>query len=210
MALDRPRVNSYRAPASGQSRLGAWIVLSGWDSCRRAGQFAAGKATGNWLIKYLSAAQLSSEMSDPQPPPSVEKPSLEQLGGRISKARQAAGLDQSAAEMDASAGAGLGAAWRISIEIVVALVVCTAIGWALDYWFGTKPWFMLLFLFLGGAAGINNAVRTALRMDAQAAEDLRRKSQALSKVGAKAGSKAGTEASPGARAGVEKGDGRDG
>jgi ATP synthase protein I len=176
--------------------------LSWSDSSRRAGQLAAGKATGNWLIKYLSAAQLSSEMSDPQPPPSVEKPSLEQLGGRISKARRAAGLDQSAAEMDATAGAGLGAAWRISIEIVVALVVCTAIGWALDYWFGTKPWLMLLFLFLGGAAGLNNAVRTALRMDAQAAEDLQRKSQARSK--------AGTEASPDARAGVEKGDGRDG
>ena len=75
-------------------------------------------------------------------------------------------------------GSGLGAAWRISIEIVVALVVCTGIGWALDYWFGTKPWLMLLFLFLGGAAGINNAVRTALRMDAQAAEDLQRRSQA--------------------------------
>ena len=47
-------------------------------------------------------------------------------------------------------------------------MVCTAIGWALDYWFGTKPWLMLIFLFLGGAIGINNAVRTALRIDAQA------------------------------------------
>ena len=74
-------------------------------------------------------------------------------------------------------GAGLGAAWRISIEIVVALVVCTAIGWALDYWFGTKPWLMLLFLFLGGAAGINNAVRTALRMDARAMEALEAQKQ---------------------------------
>ncbi|MBV38508.1 MAG: hypothetical protein CMM23_07630 [Rhodospirillaceae bacterium] len=45
-------------------------------------------------------------------------------------------------------------------------------GWALDYWFGTKPWLMLLFLFLGGAAGINNAVRTAMRMDARAMEAL--------------------------------------
>ena len=96
-------------------------------------------------------------------------------------------------------GAGLGAAWRISIEIVVALVVCTGIGWALDYWFGTKPWLMLLFLVLGGAAGINNAVRTALRIDAQAAEDLQRRSQAK-----KAGAATGIET------GVKKGDGRDG
>ena len=116
-------------------------------------------------------------MSDPQRPPSVEEPSLEKLGGRISKARHAAGLDQSAADVDGTMGAGLGAAWRISIEIVVALVVCTAIGWALDYWFGTKPWLMLLFLFLGGAAGINNAVRTALRMDARAMEALEAQKQ---------------------------------
>jgi len=141
-------------------------------------------------------------MSDPQHPPSEEEPSLETLGGRISRARHAAGLEQSAAETDGMVGSGLGAAWRISIEIVVALVVCTGIGWALDYWFGTKPWLMLLLLFLGGAAGINNAVRTALRMDAQAAEDLQRRSQAELK--------SGTRASPEDRAGSEKGEGRDG
>ena len=101
-----------------------------------------------------------------------------ELGGRISKARHAAGLDKTAEEQDAVAGSALGVAWRISIEIVVALVVCTAIGWALDYWFGTKPWLMLIFLFLGGAIGINNAVRTALRIDAQATAALQRKSQA--------------------------------
>ncbi len=121
--------------------------------------------------------QLSSNMSDPQDPGPRDTPSLGELGGRISKARRDAGLEKSAAEQDADAavGAGLGAAWRISIEIVVALVVCTAIGWALDYWFGTKPWFMLVFLFLGGAAGINNAVRTALRIDAAATEALQAK-----------------------------------
>jgi ATP synthase protein I len=135
-------------------------------------------------------------MSDPQHPHSVETSaetpaetsaqgssqgaSLDELGGRISKARHGAGLDKSAeelGELERGAGADLSAAWRISIEIVVALVVCTAIGWALDYWFGTKPWLMLLFLFLGGAAVINNAVRTALRMDAQAAEVMQRKAQ---------------------------------
>jgi len=141
-------------------------------------------------------------MSDPQHPPSEDETSLEKLGGRISKARHAAGLEQSAAETDGMMGSGLGAAWRISIEIVVALVVCTGIGWALDYWFGSKPWLMLLFLFLGGAAGINNAVRTALRMDAQAAEDLQRRSQAKLKAGTGPSSECGVKA--------EKGDGRDG
>ena len=117
-------------------------------------------------------------MSDPELQSSSEMPSLQELGGRISKARHHAGLDTSVDSGGAERefGAGLGAAWRISIEIVVALVASTAIGWALDYCFGTKPWLMLLFLFLGGAAGINNAVRTALRMDAQATEALQIKS----------------------------------
>ena len=108
-----------------------------------------------------------------------------ELGGRISKARHAAGLDKTAGEQDADAAAGsaLGVAWRISIEIVVALVGCTAIGWALDYWFGTKPWLMLIFLFLGGAVGIKNTVRTALRIDAQATAALQGKSQAKSSNG---------------------------
>lgn len=171
---------------------------------------AAGPATGIWLIEYPITAQLSSDMSNPQHPPSSEKPSLDELGGRISKARHNAGLEKTAAELDAlerGAGADLGAAWRISIEIVVALVVCTAIGWALDYWFGTTPWLMLLFLFLGGAAGINNAVRTALRMDAQAAEALQRKPPAGTQASPDVVVK---KASPGFTAKKEKGEGRDG
>jgi len=124
-------------------------------------------------------------MPDQQYPGPKEIKSLGELGGRISKARHAAGLDKTAEEQDADAAAGsaLGVAWRISIEIVVALVVCTAIGWALDYWFGTKPWLMLIFLFLGGAIGIKNAVRTALRIDAQATAALQGKSQAKSSNG---------------------------
>ena len=123
--------------------------------------------------------KLSSNMPDQQiSDPKAKKP-LGELGGRISKARNNAGLEVTAEKLVANSGSGtaLGAAWRISIEIVVALVVCTAIGWALDYWFGTKPWLMLIFLFLGGAAGINNAVRTAVRIDAQATAALKVKSQ---------------------------------
>ena len=119
-------------------------------------------------------------MPDQQYPGPKEKNSLGELGDRISKARHGAGLEKTVEEQDAEAAAGsaLGVAWRISIEIVVALVVCTVIGWALDYWFGTKPWLMLIFLFLGGAVGINNAARAALRIDAQATAALQGKSQA--------------------------------
>jgi ATP synthase protein I len=109
-------------------------------------------------------------MSDPNKPPS-----LDELGNRISRVRREAGLEEpDGADADRAAGAGLGVAWRISIEIVTAVVVCTGLGWALDTWLETTPWLMLLFLVLGAVAGINNAVRTAMRMDAEATAALQR------------------------------------
>ena len=115
-----------------------------------------------------------NQMSDPNQPRS-----LDELGNRISKARRAAGLERSEeTDADQSAGAGLGAAWRISIEIVVAVVVSTAIGYGLDRVFETKPWIMLVMLFLGAAAGINNAVRTAMRMDREAMAAMRQQGHA--------------------------------
>ena len=102
---------------------------------------------------------------------SDKSPSLEELGARIDKVRHEAGLDNEGEKQEEAIPSGeLGMAWRISIEIVVALAVCTGLGWGLDQWLGTTPWLMVLFLFLGAAAGINNAVRTMNRMDEVAQE----------------------------------------
>lgn len=64
-----------------------------------------------------------------------------------------------------------GQAFRLSSEMVVGVVVGGFIGWWLDYWLGTAPWLLLLFFFLGVAAGILNAVRAATEMNKQASED---------------------------------------
>lgn len=55
----------------------------------------------------------------------------------------------------------LGIAFRVTVEVVSALAVGLGIGWALDNWLGTRPWLMILFLVLGGAAGILNVYRLA-------------------------------------------------
>ena len=52
---------------------------------------------------------------------------------------------------------GMGA--RVGVEMASALVVGLVIGLWLDRWLHTKPWFMLLFLFLGMAAGVMNVWR---------------------------------------------------
>ena len=45
--------------------------------------------------------------------------------------------------------------------MVAAVLVGTIIGFILDNWFDTKPLLMIVFFFIGSAAGILNVVRTA-------------------------------------------------
>ncbi len=48
---------------------------------------------------------------------------------------------------------------RVGVELVSALAVAFAIGYGLDRWFGTKPVFIIIFVLLGGAAGVLNVWR---------------------------------------------------
>ncbi len=68
-------------------------------------------------------------------------------------------------------GTAIGMAFRLSTELVAGLVVGGVVGWLLDDWLGTKPWFLLIFFFLGAAAGIMNVFRTAQLMAAAATQD---------------------------------------
>ena len=59
---------------------------------------------------------------------------------------------------------GLGIAFKMSTELVSAVAVGTIIGFILDNWFGTKPWLILIFFFIGVVAGIMNVIRSAKKM----------------------------------------------
>ncbi len=61
-------------------------------------------------------------------------------------------------------GSALGKAMRLSTELVAGVFVGGFIGWLLDRWLGTLPLFLLVFLLLGIAAGLLNAVREARKM----------------------------------------------
>ena len=58
----------------------------------------------------------------------------------------------------------MGAAFKMSTELVSAVAVGTIIGFILDNWFGTKPWLILIFFFVGVIAGIMNVIKSAKRM----------------------------------------------
>ena len=58
----------------------------------------------------------------------------------------------------------MGSAFKLGTELVSAVIVGTIIGFILDTWFGTKPWLIIVFFFLGSAAGILNVIKTAKKM----------------------------------------------
>jgi ATP synthase protein I len=58
----------------------------------------------------------------------------------------------------------IGTAFKLSTELVSAVAVGTIIGFILDKTFGTKPWLILIFFFVGVVAGIINVFRSAKNM----------------------------------------------
>ena len=58
----------------------------------------------------------------------------------------------------------IGTAFKMSTELVSAVVVGTIIGFILDKTFGTKPWLILIFFFVGVVAGIVNVFKSAKKM----------------------------------------------
>jgi ATP synthase protein I len=51
--------------------------------------------------------------------------------------------------------------FRLSTELVAAVLVGAGLGWLLDKGLGISPWGMIVFLLLGFAAGVLNVMRAA-------------------------------------------------
>ncbi len=82
---------------------------------------------------------------------------LEDLRRRLDKKR----TQSEDGESPKRGGAGsLGLGLRIATDLIAALVVGVALGWGIDWVFGTSPVFFIIFFFLGMAAGVLNVYRT--------------------------------------------------
>lgn len=94
--------------------------------------------------------------------------SLQEIDGRL-KALGHVDRKNAASAPEAQDGplqpSGIGLAMRISVEMVVTIVIGCVIGWYLDEWAETRPLFLIIFLFVGGAAGVMNTYRIAKGLD---------------------------------------------
>ena len=88
---------------------------------------------------------------------------LARLGEKLDKAR-AQRVPVRKAGGNAGLQQGLALGLRVGVELVTAVVVAGALGWAIDRWLGTRPWVMLVMLFLGIAAGMLNVYRAVTGM----------------------------------------------
>src|ERR1700722_19971215 len=101
----------------------------------------------------LPGASMSQEAGGPDP-------SFEE---RLKAARGKQGLDEpprhSPGDQDGLDSSPMGIGLRVGVELVAALVVAVAIGYGIDWLFGTKTIFTVVFIPVGGAAGVWNVWR---------------------------------------------------
>lgn len=57
--------------------------------------------------------------------------------------------------------AGIAQAFRLSSEFIAGVVVGGGIGYAIDKYFETSPWGLIIFLLLGFAAAVLNVLRAS-------------------------------------------------
>jgi len=92
-----------------------------------------------------------------------DKKRLKDLEARLSKVRREK-AQKAPKEKRSRDNRSMVRAYKIAIELAVAMFVGLAVGLFLDRWLGTTPWLMLIFFLLGVAAGFRNVYKAAQMM----------------------------------------------
>lgn len=124
--------------------------LPGLTARRRLTIVRAASAGGGW-----GRGAVADIMSEERP-----SDALARLAERLDKARAQDGAKPASDGGDtAGQQQALGIGFRIGIEFVVAIVVATGLGWAIDRVLGTRPFATIVLFFLGVAAGMLSVYR---------------------------------------------------
>ena len=92
----------------------------------------------------------------------VDEDKLRELKDRIETAKSS---NTPNTKKNKESGAGFG--FKISTEIIAALVVGVGIGLIVDKYLGTKPFGLIIFFIFGALAGFLNVYRVMRRIEKQ-------------------------------------------
>ena len=92
----------------------------------------------------------------------VDEDKLKELKNRIETAKSS---NTPNTKKNKESGAGFG--FKISTEIIAALVVGVGIGLIVDKYLGTKPFGLIIFFIFGALAGFLNVYRVMRRIEKQ-------------------------------------------
>ncbi len=91
---------------------------------------------------------------------------FEEFDARLRRLRDADAARRPAPTEEPTPTLKWGSGLQVGIELLAGLIGGVLLGYALDHWLGTRPLFMIVFFFLGAAAGMMNAGRSLRRMQA--------------------------------------------
>ena len=100
-------------------------------------------------------------MTEDEPTPKPPRDHPESFDERLRRAQEAeaarTGNDRKPADRNEQLGS------RVLSYLIAGLGGGALIGWVLDSWFDTLPFFLLLLMFLGTAAGFRNIIKLSAR-----------------------------------------------
>ena len=90
-------------------------------------------------------------------------PSMKDLQGRLeaARSRHRDGRGEGGQAKSPVAGSGLGFGLRLAADLLAGLAIGVGLGLVLDNWLNTAPLMLVVFFFLGSAAGMLNVYRVA-------------------------------------------------
>ena len=86
---------------------------------------------------------------------------LRHLGDRLGQQQASQTPERMAPPSAANNASAMARGFRLSSELVAGVLVGGVMGWALDKLLGSSPWFFIVLLLLGFAAGVLNVMRAA-------------------------------------------------
>ncbi len=95
----------------------------------------------------------------------------EELKARLAEARQRQDEQSWDGNLKVEKSGAIGRAWRLSVEIIAAFLVCGGLGWWLDDFFDTKPVLLLVFVVIGMIVGVYNVFKVAKSMNPEDFEE---------------------------------------